>query len=69
MGGVLYVEDLLRPMPFLKVLPQGNVKVHEVIDYINAGAVAVGVGRDLYQGYNYSEITKRAETLVKQLKG
>ena len=44
-------------------------KFNEVIDYINAGAVAVGVGRDLYQGYNYSEITKRAETLVKQLKG
>ena len=69
MGGVLYVEDLLRPMPFLKVLPQGNVKVEEVIDYINAGAVAVGVGRDLYQGYSYPEITSRAAKLVNQLKG
>ena len=69
MGGVLYVEDLLRPMPFLKVLPKGNVKVEEVIDYINAGAVAVGVGRDLYQGYSYPEITSRAAKLVNQLKG
>lgn len=69
MGGVLYVEDLLRPMPFLKVLPQGNVKINEVKDYINAGALAVGVGRDLYHGYSYSEITERAKNLVAQLKG
>ena len=69
MGGVLYVEDLLRPMPFLKVLPQGNVKLEEVPLYIKAGAVAVGVGRDFYEGYSYSEITERAKSLTEMLKG
>lgn len=69
MGGVLYVEDLLRPMPFLNVLVQGNVKINEVMSYINAGACAVGIGRDLYEGYSYSEITKRAKYLIKTLKG
>ena len=69
MGGVLYVEDLLRPMPFLKVLVQGNVKINEVQAYINAGAYAVGVGRDLYDGHSYTEITKRAEYLLKKIRG
>lgn len=69
MGGALYVEDLLRPMPFLNILAQGNVKLNEVSDYINAGALAVGVGRDFYDGYSYSEITNRAKNVIKDLKG
>ena len=68
LGGVLYVEDLLRPMPFLQVLVQGNVKINEAASYLNAGAYAVGIGRDLYDGYSYSEITKRAELLLKNLR-
>lgn len=68
LGGPLYVEDLLRPMPFLNVLAQGNVKLSEVKDYIKAGSFAVGVGRDFYEGYSYSEITKRAESIIKELK-
>lgn len=69
MGGVLYVEDILRPMPFLKILPQGNVKLNEVTSYIKAGAFAVGVGRDFYEGHTYSEITNRAKSIVAELKG
>ncbi|MBR6098760.1 hypothetical protein IKP85_03340 [bacterium] len=69
MGGVLYVEDLLRPMPFLKVLVQGNVKINEAQAYLNAGAYAVGIGRDLYDGNSYSEITKRAAYLLKKTRG
>ena len=68
MGGVLYVEDLLRPMPFLKILVQGNVKLNEAKSYFEAGAYAVGIGRDLYDGYSYSEITKRAKYLLKSLR-
>ncbi len=69
LGGALYVEDILRPMPFLKVLPQGNVKLSEVPSYIKAGALAAGVGRDLFEGYSYNEITKRARTVLNDLKG
>ena len=56
MGGVQYIENLLRPMPFLKVIPQGNVKLEEVAEYINAGAVAVGIGRHLTVADSYKEI-------------
>ena len=69
MGGALYIEDLLRPMPFLKVMPTGNVKLSEVADYIKAGAHSVGVGRDFYEGYSLAEITSRARKIVSELKG
>lgn len=69
MGGAMYIEDLLRPMPFLEIMPIGNVKLDEVKDYIKAGAAAVGVGRDFYEGYSYTEITKRAQKIIAELKG
>ncbi len=68
MGGVEYIENLLRPMPFLNIIPQGNVKLEEVPEYIKAGAVAVGVGRNLTNADSYTEITKRARNLLEQIK-
>ena len=69
LGGPLYVEDLLRPMPFLNIMPMGNIKLEEVPQYIEAGAAAVGVGRDLYKGFNFSEITNRTKKIMQELKG
>lgn len=69
LGGALYVEDLLRPMPFLNVMAQGNVKLSEVPSYIKAGALAAGVGRDFYEGCSFKEITARAKNIIKELKG
>ena len=52
-------------MNFLNVMAQGDVKLVDVKNYIDAGAVAVGVGRDLFDGYSSSEITDRLkETLA-----
>ena len=67
MGGTSYLEDLLRPMSFLNILPQGSVKLSEVKDYIDAGAFAVGVGRDLFDGYSYSDITARVQEALSKL--
>lgn len=68
MGGVEYIENLLRPMPFLNVIPQGDVHLNEVSLYIKAGALAVGVGRHLTHANNYKEITVRTKELLEQLK-
>ncbi len=68
MGGVSYIENLLRPMPFLNVIPQGNVQLSEVQSYINAGALAVGVGRHLTIADSYDEITERTRILLEQLR-
>lgn len=68
LGGVLYVEDLLRPMPFLNIMPSGNILLNEVPDYIKAGAVAVGVGRSFYEDSNFAQITKKAKNIIAKLK-
>lgn len=68
LGGVEYIENLLRPMPFLNVIPQGNVQLQDIQSYINAGAVAVGVGRHLTGFTNYKDITKCTQELLESLK-
>ena len=67
MGGVEYLENLLRPMPFLNVIPQGDVKLSEIKGYLDAGALAVGVGRNLTNAQSYTVITERAKKILEQL--
>lgn len=68
MGGVDYIKELIKPMPFLNLLPCGFVKSQEIKGYLKAGAVAVGVGRDLYQKENYQEIVKSAKEVVEMVR-
>ena len=68
MGGVRYIEDILRQMPFLNLLPMGNIKLNEVVTYIKAGAVAVGVGRDFYQGFEPKAVTARTRDILKEIR-
>lgn len=68
MGGVQYIEDILRQMPFLNLMPMGNIKLSEVVTYIKAGALSVGVGRDFYQGFTPKEITARTKEILKEVK-
>ena len=68
MGGDAYVENILRQMPFLNLMPMGNIKLSEITSYLKAGAVAVGVGRDFYQGFTPQEITKRTKEILKEVK-
>lgn len=64
MGGVQYIEDILRQMPFLNIMPMGNIRCDEVVDYINAGARVVGIGRDLCGKSDLTEITESAKILL-----
>ena len=68
MGDVRYIEDILRQMPFLNLLPMGNIKLNEVVTYIKAGAIAVGVGRDFYQGFEPKAITARTKDILKEIR-
>ena len=68
MGGVQYIENILRQMPFLNLMPTGNIKLSEIVSYLNAGAVSVGVGRDFYQGFTPKEISKRTEEILIEVK-
>lgn len=68
LGGIEYIENLLRPMPFLNVIAQGDVKLNEVRKYISAGAIAVGIGRNLTAYGTYEEIARRAKELKASLR-
>ena len=68
MGGVEYIESILRQMPFLNLMPTGNIKLADVVSYIRSGAVAVGVGRDFYQGFTPHEITARTREILTEVK-
>jgi len=68
MGGVEYIESILRQMPFLNLMPTGNIKLRDVVAYLNAGAKAVGVGRDFYQGFTAKEITDRTKEILVEVK-
>ena len=68
LGGASYIGDILRQMPFLNLMPTGNIKIDEVVSYINAGAKCVGVGRDLYADFTPDEITKRVQSTLCEIK-
>ena len=69
LGGVQYIEDILRPMPFLNLMPMGHIQLSEVMDYIRVGAKAVGVGRNFYEDLSNAEITTRAKEILSKIKG
>ena len=68
MGGVHYIESILRQMPFLNLMPTGDIKLKNVLSYLNSGAAAVGVGRDFYSGYTPNEITLRTKEILADIK-
>lgn len=69
LGGTTYIEDLLRPMKFLNVVPSGSVQVSEIKDYLKCGASAVALGRTLYKDKKYDEIVEITKEAIKQTVG
>ena len=55
-------------MPFVNLMPTGDIKLRDVVSYLNAGAKAVGVGRDFYQGFTSKEITARTKEILVEVK-
>jgi 2-dehydro-3-deoxyphosphogluconate aldolase/(4S)-4-hydroxy-2-oxoglutarate aldolase len=46
-GGAAYLKALLAPFPHLQLIPTGGVTLHTAVDFLKAGARALGVGTDL----------------------
>ena len=47
MGGASYLKALRAPFPELKLIPTGGVTFQTAVDFLKAGALALGVGADL----------------------
>ncbi|WP_077302585.1 bifunctional 4-hydroxy-2-oxoglutarate aldolase/2-dehydro-3-deoxy-phosphogluconate aldolase [Virgibacillus pantothenticus] len=66
--GSVYDPSILKaikaPMPQLNIMPTGGVNLTNMIDWFNAGAIAVGVGGSLLApaaSGNFDEVTKLAK--------
>jgi 2-dehydro-3-deoxyphosphogluconate aldolase / (4S)-4-hydroxy-2-oxoglutarate aldolase len=46
-GGPGYLKALLAPFPELQLIPTGGITLANAVEYLNAGARALGVGSDL----------------------
>lgn len=68
LGGPEYIKDILTPMPFLHLMPTGGVSIDDFTDYLDSGAVAVGIGNDFYaEEADYTSITKKARLATLRL--
>lgn len=68
LGGATYIEELLRPMKFLNVMPTGSIKISDIKEYLKRGATAVGLGHALYYNKTTDEIIESAKMAVLEAK-
>ena len=69
LGGIEYIQDILRPMPFLNIIATGAIKVEEIPDYLSIGVVGCAIGRDFYHNLtSYEEITNRVKMALSLIK-
>jgi 2-dehydro-3-deoxyphosphogluconate aldolase/(4S)-4-hydroxy-2-oxoglutarate aldolase len=66
--GTKYLGAVLAPMPFLRLMPTGGVVPGNVGEWLDAGAVAVGLGSALVDpalvaAGDFASITARARTV------
>ncbi|MCX8064455.1 MAG: bifunctional 4-hydroxy-2-oxoglutarate aldolase/2-dehydro-3-deoxy-phosphogluconate aldolase [Candidatus Hydrogenedentes bacterium] len=66
LGGPEYVKAILGPLPHLQLVPTGGINHENAKEYINAGAVAVGVGgklvsKNLLASKNFDQIAETAK--------
>jgi 2-dehydro-3-deoxyphosphogluconate aldolase/(4S)-4-hydroxy-2-oxoglutarate aldolase len=74
MGGAGYIEALKAPFQHVPLIASGGVNQETVVDFIRAGAAAVGIGRHLIhpdairrrEGGWIRELSRRYLSLVKQ---
>ncbi len=68
--GPAYLKDLQGPFPGIKLLPTGGIDVQNAADYLNAGAMALGVGGKLVdkaaiKAGNWQALTATARELMR----
>ncbi len=47
-GGVAYLKDILAPLPHLQIMVTGGIQPSQTQAYLEAGAVAVGLGSNFF---------------------
>ncbi|MGL5034821.1 MAG: bifunctional 4-hydroxy-2-oxoglutarate aldolase/2-dehydro-3-deoxy-phosphogluconate aldolase [Microcystaceae cyanobacterium] len=73
LGGANYIKSLQGPLGTIPLIPTGGVTLENALDFIQAGAIAVGLSgalfpKDLIAEKNWSGIQIKAQRLSEQLK-
>jgi len=55
-----YVSALRAPFPALRLVPTGGINLSNIRQYLEAGAVAVGVGSELVNPREFANLNERA---------
>jgi 2-dehydro-3-deoxyphosphogluconate aldolase/(4S)-4-hydroxy-2-oxoglutarate aldolase len=69
--GPAFVKAVKGPLPQASLMPTGGVNLDNVVEWINAGSVAVGVGGNLTAGAktgDFASITQLARQFVEKIK-
>jgi 2-dehydro-3-deoxyphosphogluconate aldolase / (4S)-4-hydroxy-2-oxoglutarate aldolase len=74
LGGPKFIKDVLAPLPFLKLVPTGGVNPENAREFLEAGAVAVGIGGNLVSNKlvsagAFDQITETARACVQAVQG
>ena len=67
--GPKYIQNLLAPLPMLRIIPTGGVTVETAGDFLRAGCAALGVGssllaKEFIQKQDWAALTERATAFV-----
>lgn len=72
-GGPAYLRAVKAPMPEVPLVPTGGVGLEEIGRYLDAGALAVGLGGPLVgdagEGGDLGALRRRAEAAVARVRG
>lgn len=63
LGGPGYVRSLLGPFPDASLIPTGGVDADNIVEFLDAGAIAVGVGSWLTSHSDPGVVAERASRL------
>jgi 2-dehydro-3-deoxyphosphogluconate aldolase/(4S)-4-hydroxy-2-oxoglutarate aldolase len=72
--GLNYLKEIRAPLNHIPMIATGGVDLHNINHFLDAGAIAVGLGGNLIdkkhlQAGNYAAIEQRARAFVDQAKG
>jgi 2-dehydro-3-deoxyphosphogluconate aldolase/(4S)-4-hydroxy-2-oxoglutarate aldolase len=62
--GTSFIRELRGPLPEVPLLPTGGISGEDAASFIEAGAIAVGIGGWLFGGGSPASITERARQAV-----
>lgn len=69
--GPRYLTDLLAPMPHLALVPSGGIGLDDAVEYLLAGAAAVGVGAITpavaVERNDFATVAERAATILRSI--